>query len=183
MHTLEGLLQASGRWVTETWQRLAQPDPDGAVGSGDGVIRPGESRWSLTALRVTLSQTGRKLAEWWQRSGRLPPEPSGEPALTYRRNGQLQAAVMPESSTAWTRPPDRLGHWSTPAYRVRLSPPGRVAGGAMASLHAAPGELDRFVEGIRNERRAGFYPAEVFQQARELLRQTGEEESSRVSAV
>ncbi|MBF0627505.1 MAG: hypothetical protein HQL91_04715 [Magnetococcales bacterium] len=173
MITLERWVQASVGWIEQSWNRLAEPDQSVALTGGVETTRaPVKSRWSLRAFSVALSQRGKILAQRMKQAFAPPEEQVGTPLRLYDRPGRIKTLSPPETSDAWSQPPDRQRAWRTPAFRVRLSPPGRVASGALSSLHAAPGELDRFVAEIRDERRAGLYPAQVFQQARELLRQS-----------
>ncbi|MBF0192616.1 MAG: hypothetical protein HQL99_15990 [Magnetococcales bacterium] len=177
MITLERWLHASARWIGETWNRLAAQTGDATSGRRDTPTEPEPSRWSLRAFRVSLSRRGETLARLMGQ--RVTPErnPATDGEIVYEKQGKLKRLEVSHRSTGWSTPPDRKGQWTTPAFRVELSPPGRVAGGALASVHAAPGELDRFVERIRDERRAGLYPPRVFQQARELLKHSADTET------
>ncbi|MBF0273439.1 MAG: hypothetical protein HQL98_15425 [Magnetococcales bacterium] len=181
MITLERWLHASARWIGETWNRLAAQTGEATSGRHDTPTEPGQSRWSLRAFRVSLSRRGQTLARLMGRSVTPESGPATDCGVVYEKQGNWKRMEVLHRSTAWSVPPDRKGQWTTPAFRVELSPPGRVAGGALASVHAAPGELDRFVEQIRDERRAGFYPPQVFQQARELLRQSADTETLRLA--
>ncbi|MBF0212248.1 MAG: hypothetical protein HQM00_01650 [Magnetococcales bacterium] len=179
MITLERWVHVPLQWIATQWNRLAEQTAGEAIpDSGDGMVEARPSRWSLSAFRVSLSERGRLLTRLMKRgSDRSEITPQDE-AILYERDGRLNPIPTPTRSDSWTRPPERQGHWSTPAFRVALSRPGRMAGGALASTHAAPGELDRFVQQIQDERRAGLYPAEVFQQARELLRKSAQLEAA-----
>ncbi|MEO5346291.1 MAG: hypothetical protein H7834_07935 [Magnetococcus sp. YQC-9] len=167
-------LQAPLQWLNTTLQRLTQPLFESAAKKTDTPVDPAAPPWSWQAFRTTLTQTGRRLAELLLSSDKPPVEPldptPAEPLTLYSATGQTRMLAPLERSTLWMRPAARGGVWRDPSFRVELSPQGRVAGGAMTSVYAAPGELDRFVESIRVERQAGFYPNEVFDQARVILR-------------
>ncbi|MBF0613930.1 MAG: hypothetical protein G8237_01945 [Magnetococcales bacterium] len=180
--TLEEVMRASWLWLGEQWQRLAEQS-GASVGQGkDGAQNLRQvSRWPLEAFRVAFSQRGQWLARLWTR-GAVADAPAAAVAVVqtsrhYDRSGVRVQMPLPQPSMSWNRLEERRCHWQAPACRVELSPPGRLAGGALSSLHAAPGDMDRFVEQIRAERRAGFYSSEVFQQARELLRSSGSQVS------
>ncbi|MEO5333108.1 MAG: hypothetical protein H7839_13895 [Magnetococcus sp. YQC-5] len=182
MFSIERTVTSSLRWLEQTWERLTEPTLESLRDKLSLLDVPKTSRWSLSAFRLSLSRQGLVLAHWMANmmESPVPPIPQEMPDTLnlYVEPGQWHIQHVPHGSDSWTRPPERLGQWSAPAFRVTLTQSGQLAGGALASLQAEPGELDRFVEQIRLGRRAGFYQAEVFQQARALLRQSASSVSS-----
>ncbi|GAB0058102.1 hypothetical protein SIID45300_02445 [Candidatus Magnetaquicoccaceae bacterium FCR-1] len=173
------LLQHSLDWLGTTLNRITSPFSQASTHHTDDPTERRSSLWSLQSARLTLTRMVEGLADLLRRADQATlPEPQEQPSesapLLYSVSGRVQPQLRLERSTVWTRPPARGGSWQEPAFRVELSPQSRLAGGAFTSVTAAPGEMDRFVERIRVERQAGFYPASVFEQARDILRK-GEE--------
>ncbi|MBF0416988.1 MAG: hypothetical protein HQL86_01910 [Magnetococcales bacterium] len=205
----ERWLQTSLDWLGSSLKRIAGPNGaasaspfkteipsvrpsageasvENAAIAADQAMDSKGSGWCLQAVRVTLTHVVVRLAELLRAT--LPdtlPEPQERPAspqlVLYSASGRPHLPASLERSTQWMRPVARGGGWHDPAFRVALSPEGRLAGGAFTSVTAAPGEMDRFVERIRTERQAGFYPATVFEQAREILKKGEEQDLARVS--
>ncbi|MBF0164704.1 MAG: hypothetical protein HQM01_09440 [Magnetococcales bacterium] len=179
MISADHLLQASLDWLGATLNRIATPFFPAPAAKKECPSDENSSIWSLQSARITLTRMVQGLADLLRRADQaMLPEPreqhSETSLLLYSPSGQPQPQPRLDRSTEWTRPPARGGTWREPAFRVELSPQSRLAGGAFTSVTAAPGEMDRFVERIRVERQAGFYPASVFEQARDILRAEAE---------
>lgn len=182
MFSIERTITSSLQWLEQTWERLTKTTLESLRANWPLRDAPMASRWSLTSFRLSLSQRGLALAHWMANRIEQPVPPilqeMPDTLNLYIEPGQWQIHHLTHSSDSWTRPPEHHGQWSAPAFRVTLTQSGQLAGGALASLQAESGELDRFVEQIRLGRRAGFYQADVFQQARALLRQSASPVSS-----
>ncbi|MBF0127078.1 MAG: hypothetical protein HQM02_07690 [Magnetococcales bacterium] len=172
MIAMESLANRGRRWLVEHWTRLAGPTLEALLEGAHRATRDLESLWSRHAFRLSLSRRGVCLSRL-PGVGIPPVQPGSAPTQAlYEASGRWGKPRMNDRSDAWTRPPERQGRWTLPPFETAFSQAGQVAGAALNSVNAAPGELDRFVERVRQGRRAGYYPAEVFEQARALLRRT-----------
>lgn len=171
MFDIEQKVTQGIEWLGQTWERLTKSTAKGLREAWRVEQANLKSHWSAPATRLFFSQPGVALARMLGKTA--PPIEREKPDTLqlYTPTGELHTRQLTERSTSWNQSPNWHGPWSTPSFWVTFSQAGQLAGGALASEHAKPGELDRFVEQIRIGRRVGLYQAEVFQQARALLRQ------------
>ncbi|MBF0178782.1 MAG: hypothetical protein HQM03_02015 [Magnetococcales bacterium] len=167
MLKLESATTEGPRGWIRAMGRIAEPLAD-AVRERWSLRPPErESLWSRFSFRLAISRKGAIRAWLLGKTAPPIPETEEEALALYAKTGQRRKPAP--AQRAW-RDPDA----ASPAWRVELSQAGQLAGGALASVAAAPGEMDRFVERVRLAKRDGFFQAETFQLARRLLRRAGE---------
>ncbi len=170
MFTIKPTLSKTIQWIEAQWANLTEPVKKGLDGLKIPLGAEIASRWEESAFRLFLSQRSLALARIFNQA--VPPiQPAMPEGLEiYNEAGQLQRLPRADQSDAWRQPSQPQGHFTAPAFRLSISQTGQLAGGAMASAYAPPEQMDRFVAHIRTGRQIGLYQAEIFQQARALLR-------------
>lgn len=160
--------------IVAGWERITRPTRE-TVEALWASRHDRNSLWPLAAFRLSISRQAAELGAWMAGDGDgATARQSPERLTLYREQGRLLQRILDDRGMPADAPPERGGRWRSPAYRVELSQAGRLASGAVSSLTAAPGALDRFVEQIRTGRERGLYQAEAFRHSRELLRQSAD---------
>ncbi|MBF0293713.1 MAG: hypothetical protein HQL96_00875 [Magnetococcales bacterium] len=167
MLKLESRTAEGPRRLLRALGRLAEPLADAVRERWPARTPERESRWPRFSFRLAISRKGAIRAWLLGRMAPPIPETEAEALALYAKTGERRKPAP--ARRGWRDPQE-----NSPAWRVELSQAGQLAGGAYASVVAAPGEMDRFVERIRLAKRDGYFQAETFQQARRLLRRAEE---------